>query len=77
LTPTKTSAGKHLKEQLATGRVIAAGAFVPFVARLAEEAGYDARERPRRPCARSRRMAKRPPPWCGLQRNGTPLLRTA
>jgi methylisocitrate lyase len=36
------SAGKRLKEQLAAGSVIAAGAFVPFVARLAEEAGYDA-----------------------------------
>jgi len=40
--PAKTSAGKRLKDKLATGKVIAAGAFVPFVARLAEEAGYDA-----------------------------------
>ena len=38
----KTSAGKQLKQRLAAGRCIAAGAFVPFVARLAEEAGYDA-----------------------------------
>jgi methylisocitrate lyase len=37
-----TSAGKRLRQQLKTGKVIAAGAFVPFVARLAEEAGYDA-----------------------------------
>ena len=36
------STTKRLKQQLAAGRAIAAGAFVPFVARLAEEAGYDA-----------------------------------
>ena len=36
------SAGKRLKEQLAAGSVIAAGAFVPFVARLVEEAGFEA-----------------------------------
>jgi methylisocitrate lyase len=36
------SPGTRLKKQLAAGRCIAAGAFVPFVARLAEEAGYDA-----------------------------------
>jgi methylisocitrate lyase len=36
------SPGRGLKEQLARGRVVAAGAFVPFVARLVEEAGYDA-----------------------------------
>jgi methylisocitrate lyase len=40
--PAKTSAAKRLKQQLKDGRCIAAGAFVPFVARLAEEAGYDA-----------------------------------
>jgi methylisocitrate lyase len=38
----QTSPTKRLKQQLTDGRVIAAGAFVPFVARLAEEAGYDA-----------------------------------
>ena len=36
------SPGLRLKEQLAKGQVIAAGAFVPFVARLVEEIGYDA-----------------------------------
>jgi len=36
------SAGARLREQLKSGQVIAAGAFVPFVARLVEEAGYDA-----------------------------------
>jgi methylisocitrate lyase len=36
------SAGRRLKEQLAKGQVVAAGAFVPFVARLVEEIGYDA-----------------------------------
>jgi methylisocitrate lyase len=36
------SPGRRLKEQLARGQVVAAGAFVPFVARLVEEAGYDA-----------------------------------
>jgi methylisocitrate lyase len=40
--PAKTSAGTRLRRQLQTGKVVAAGAFVPFVARLAEEAGYDA-----------------------------------
>jgi methylisocitrate lyase len=36
------SPGRRLKEQLAKGQVVAAGAFVPFVARLVEETGYDA-----------------------------------
>jgi methylisocitrate lyase len=36
------SPGQRLKEQLAKGQVVAAGAFVPFVARLVEDAGYDA-----------------------------------
>ncbi|HWC30209.1 MAG TPA: isocitrate lyase/phosphoenolpyruvate mutase family protein [Dehalococcoidia bacterium] len=36
------SSGQRLKEQLAKGQVVAAGAFVPFVARLVEDAGYDA-----------------------------------
>jgi methylisocitrate lyase len=40
--PAKTSAARRFKQHLANGRCIAAGAFVPFVARLAEEAGYDA-----------------------------------
>ncbi len=40
--PAKTAAGRQLKQQIAAGRCIAAGAFVPFVARLAAEAGYDA-----------------------------------
>lgn len=39
--PAKT-AGQRLKERLAAGQVIAAGAFVPFIARLVEETGYDA-----------------------------------
>ena len=36
------SPGQRLKQQLASGQVIAAGAFVPFIARLVEAAGYDA-----------------------------------
>jgi methylisocitrate lyase len=36
------SAGRRLREALRRGQVVAAGAFVPFVARLVEEAGYDA-----------------------------------
>jgi len=36
------SAGGQLREQLNKGQVVAAGAFVPFVARLVEEAGFDA-----------------------------------
>jgi len=38
----KTAGGRQLKHQLAAGRCIAAGAFMPFVARLAQETGYDA-----------------------------------
>lgn len=38
----KKSPGQALKDKLAAGQVVAAGAFIPFVARLAEEAGYDA-----------------------------------
>jgi len=34
--------GQRLKERLAAGQVVAAGAFVPFIARLVEETGYDA-----------------------------------
>ena len=40
--PTPQTPGQALKAKLKAGRCIAAGAFVPFVARLAEEAGYDA-----------------------------------
>jgi methylisocitrate lyase len=36
------SPGQRLKQQLASGQVIAAGAFVPFIARLVEAIGYDA-----------------------------------
>ena len=36
------SAGSRLRKQLAKGHVVAAGAFVPFVARLVEETGFDA-----------------------------------
>jgi methylisocitrate lyase len=36
------SPGRKLKAKLESGSCIAAGAFVPFIARLAEEIGYDA-----------------------------------
>jgi methylisocitrate lyase len=38
----KTSPGARLRAQLAKGQVVAAGAFVPFIARLVEETGFDA-----------------------------------
>lgn len=38
----RVSAGGRLRTALSAGTVVAAGAFTPFVARLAEEAGYDA-----------------------------------
>jgi methylisocitrate lyase len=41
VTTTTTSAGQKLRRGLEKGTVVAAGAFVPFVARLVEEAGYD------------------------------------
>ena len=40
--PSTKTPGQQLTAKLKAGRCIAAGAFVPFVARLAEEAGYDA-----------------------------------
>jgi methylisocitrate lyase len=42
MTAAAQSAGAKLRSKLAAGQVIAAGAFIPFVARLVEEAGYDA-----------------------------------
>jgi methylisocitrate lyase len=40
--PTTKTTGQQLKARLEAGRCIAAGVFVPFVARLVEEIGYDA-----------------------------------
>ena len=40
--PSTKTPGQQLTAKLKAGRCIAAGAFVPFVARLAEEAGYEA-----------------------------------
>jgi methylisocitrate lyase len=40
--PKTESAGARLRQQLKKGQVVAAGAFVPFVARLVEETGFDA-----------------------------------
>src|SRR6266545_4942312 len=36
------SAGADLRRRMAQGTVVAAGAFMPFVARLVEEAGFGA-----------------------------------
>jgi methylisocitrate lyase len=36
------SQGARLREQLKTGQIVAAGAFVPFIARLVEETGFNA-----------------------------------
>jgi methylisocitrate lyase len=42
VTAGKQTAGAKLRSKLAEGQVVAAGAFTPFVARLVEEAGFDA-----------------------------------